>query len=233
MAGREYYMLFMLLAAGVFLVSRWLMPKPPALASLRRFERVALLWAALVGGAFGAKIGFTLAYGGDWFASQTWLTDGKTVTTALVGAYLAVELTKLVLRLPVKLGDTFALPLALALAVGRWGCFYNGCCFGLPTDLPWGMDFGDGIARHPTQIYESLFHLGMALLLGCFLAWGIFRYQQLKFYLIGYAVFRFLVEYIRPEPPAALGLTFYQWVCLLMIVALAAQWLYDRRLVVE
>ena len=53
----------------------------------------------------------------------------------------------------------FALPLALALAVGRWGCFFNGCCYGTPTTCRGACDFGDGVPRHPTQVYESLFHL--------------------------------------------------------------------------
>src|SRR4029450_6126480 len=80
----------------------------------------------------------------------------------LSAPYRAVELTKLVLHIHVKTGDTFALPLALALAVGRFGCFFNGCCFGQPSNLPWAVDFGDGIRRHPTQLYEVLFHLTMA-----------------------------------------------------------------------
>ena len=49
----------------------------------------------------------------------------------------------------------------------------------------------------------------------------------MKVYLIAYAVFRFLTEYIRPEPVWALGLTFYQWVCMLGAVALAVQWWID------
>src|SRR5258707_413063 len=58
-------------------------------------------------------------------ASKCWLADGKTITTGLASAYLAVELTKFVPDLQVKTGDAFALP----LAVGRWGCFLNGCCY--------------------------------------------------------------------------------------------------------
>src|SRR5262249_57396209 len=140
--------------------------------------------------------------------------DGKTITTALIGAYLAVEVAKWRLGIDVKTGDTFALPLACAMAVGRWGCFFNGCCHGLPTDLPWGHDFGDGVLRHPTQVYESLFHLGMAGVLALCLWRDLFSTHRLKLYLIAYGVFRFLTEFIRPEPPWWLGLTFYQWAAL-------------------
>jgi phosphatidylglycerol:prolipoprotein diacylglycerol transferase len=227
MSGRWLYTTFMLLGLGIFILARRLQPRSPAVAALPRQQRWAIAWAALVGGAFGGKIGYVLAYHGDWLDWGTWLTDGKTVTMALVGAYLGVELIKLVLHIPVKTGDTFALPLALALAVGRWGCYCNGCCYGVATDLPWGVAFGDGIARHPVQIYESLFHLLAAGLLAVVIYYDGLRNQRLKLYLIAYAGFRFVTEYIRPEPVWALGLTFYQWVCLLAAGALAIQWRAD------
>lgn len=153
------------------------------------------------------------------------------MTTGLIGAYLGVELVKLALGIRVKTGDTFAVPLALALAVGRWGCYFNGCCYGVPTDLPWGVIFDDdGIPRHPTQIYESVFHLLMAGLLLWIGYEGWLRYQRLKLYLIAYGCFRFVTEFIRPEPPGLLGLTFYQWTALVLIVALSFHWWVDREM---
>src|SRR5262245_48497100 len=117
MTQRYLYSLSMLAALAVFLLVRLMQPKSPAVAALPWRLRAALGWAALVGGAFGAKIGYALATGGSWTEAGTWLTDGKTVTTGLVGAYLSVELTKLLLHIRVKTGDGYALPLALALAV--------------------------------------------------------------------------------------------------------------------
>jgi len=125
------------------------------------------------------------------------------------------------------------LPLALAMAVGRWGCFFNGCCFGTETSMPWGVAFPiDDYAtrRHPTQLYESLFHLGMAGVLYELIRRDLLHYQRLKFYLISYCVYRFVTEYIRTEPAWWLGLTFYQWVSLALAGALAIQWVFDRRL---
>ena len=58
-------------------------------------------------------------------------------------------------------GIVFAAPFAATVAVGRWGCFFSGLAdftYGTPTTVPWGVDFGDGIARHPVQLYESLRH---------------------------------------------------------------------------
>jgi prolipoprotein diacylglyceryltransferase len=228
MPPRFYYSLSMLLSLSVFLLVRHFQPKSPAVTALPWQQRTALTWAAFVGGAFGAKIGYTLATGSNWLEAGTWLTDGKTVTTGLLGAYVAVEAVKCLLHIHVKTGDGYALPLALALAVGRWGCFFNGCCYGLPTDLSWGVDFGDGKLRHPIQIYESLFHLTMAGVLVLLIRNDWLRNQRLKFYLIAYGCYRFLSEFIRPEPDWGLGLTFYQWVSLVMVVGLSVQWWFGR-----
>lgn len=221
---RLAYTGFMVLSLVVFIVAYRLMPKPAGVASVPRWKRWILGLAGFVGGSLGAKAPFA------WSDSGTWLADGKTITTGLVGAYLAVEFAKYVLEVRVKTGDAYAIPLALALAVGRWGCYFNGCCAGVATSVPWGVDFGDRILRHPTQIYESLFHLAMAVILWRCLRNGAFEFHRLKLYLIAYGVYRFLTEFIRPEPIWWLGLTFYQWVALVLIAGLSIQWLHDRRL---
>jgi phosphatidylglycerol:prolipoprotein diacylglycerol transferase len=205
MSPRLWYALFMLLAAGTFLLARRLVPRPPALAALSWEKRAVLVAAAFVGGSLGAKAPFVLGAPAGPFSLLTWTGDGKTITAGLLGAYLAVEVAKLCMGVTVKTGDTFALPLALALAVGRWGCFCYGCCYGLPTALPWGVDFGDGAARHPTQAYESLFHLVLAFALYLLLRRRLLAGQHLKLYLIAYGAYRFLTELIRPEPPSAWG----------------------------
>jgi phosphatidylglycerol:prolipoprotein diacylglycerol transferase len=220
---RLAYAFFMLLSFGVFLTAYRQMPKPAGLVALPVWKRLLLTVAGFLGGSLGAKLPFT------WSDSGVWLADGKTITTGLIGAYLGVELAKLALGVPVKTGDGYAIPLALALTIGRLGCFCNGCCYGVATHLPWGVDFGDGVSRHPTQLYESLFHLGMALLLWELLASERFRYQLLKLYLIGYGVYRFLTEMIRPEARDWWGLTFYQVVSVVLVVGLAVQWLVDER----
>jgi phosphatidylglycerol:prolipoprotein diacylglycerol transferase len=226
---RLLYASFMLLSLVVFLVARRLLPRPPALQAVPWRKRAALGLAAFVGGSLGGKLPFALARPDGWLDGTAWLSDGKTIVAGLIGAYLAVELAKWLLGVRVKTGDTFALPLALALAVGRWGCFFNGCCYGTPTTLPWAVRFGDGQLRHPTQVYESLFHFGMALVLWQFMMHDLLPGQRLKFYLIAYGLYRFATEFIRPEPAWWLGLTFYQWGALALAVGLAGQWLADRR----
>jgi phosphatidylglycerol:prolipoprotein diacylglycerol transferase len=228
MPPRVAYSAFMLAALGVFLLARRCLPRSTA-SSLPVEKQAALGLAAFLGGVFGAKLPFVVARGVNWAAAAAWVSDGKTITTGLVGAYIAVEFAKWVIGIRIKTGDSFALPLALALAVGRWGCFFNGCCFGRETDLPWACDFGDGVLRHPTQTYESLFHLTMAGVLLWLMGRGLLRTHRLQLYLIAYGVFRFLTEYLRPEPPWFGGLTYYQWVAIVLFVGPAAQWAWETR----
>jgi phosphatidylglycerol:prolipoprotein diacylglycerol transferase len=231
MTPRLAYGLFMLLALVVFLVARHFTPKPPALEALPPWKRWLLALAGFVGGVFGAKMPFVVLYGDSWLQwFTTWLSDGKTIVVGMIGAYVSVELMKLCLGVTVKTGDTFAVPLALAMAVGRWGCFFNGCCYGTPTSLPWGVPFqvGDQVRIcHPTQVYESAFHLIMAGMLLLLMRTGLLPGQRLKLYLILYGIYRFLTEFIRPEPAWWLGLTFYQWAALVLAVGLTIQWIVE------
>jgi len=95
--------------------------------------------------------------------------------------------------------DLFAPYLALGYAFGRIGCFLNGCCFGTPTDLPWGVVFPglDAVPRHPAQLYSTLLSLGLF----AFLLWLYprrrFDGQVFLAYIIGYALLRFGLEFVR------------------------------------
>ena len=245
---------FMLLAMVVFLLARRVQPKPGGLAAVPWWKRAGLLLAAFIGGSLGGKLPFAISAFASWLAGSpqldgrviaqelvsAWVSDGKTIVAGMIGAYLAVELAKQVLGIRIKTGESFAEPLALALAVGRWGCFFNGCCYGVETTLPWGVWFevkgDDGLARlvkcHPTQIYESLFHFAMALVLIWLTLRDLLPRQRLKLYLIAYGVYRFLTEFIRPEPVYWPGLTFYQWAALVLVAGLIVQWWLDSGLLV-
>jgi len=91
-------------------------------------------------------------------------------------------------------------------AVVRIGCFFAGCCYGKPTDLPWGCVFSDdSIKRHPTQLYESLI-----LAFTYFIMRRIYKKGAPKglvfFGTIGmYAFLRFFVEYLRVDSFPILG----------------------------
>ncbi|MFK7986596.1 MAG: prolipoprotein diacylglyceryl transferase [Sandaracinaceae bacterium] len=196
---------------------------------LSRPQRLALLLGAVIGGTLGAKLPYVLSDPEGAISGMAWFRDGRTLTWGLVGGYFGVELAKLLAQVRGKTGDGFAVPVAVSVAFGRLGCFYAGCCFGQPTSLPWGVDFGDGQHRHPNQLYEVAFHLGMATLLYALGKRGKFKSQRIKLYLITYMAFRLISETWRPEPRLALGLTFYQWSALAFLILFVGLWIWDAK----
>jgi phosphatidylglycerol:prolipoprotein diacylglycerol transferase len=197
--------------------------------SLTLRQRIALGMGAFVGAMIGAKLPFVLS---DWeglLSGAAWLDNGKTIVFGLVGGYLGVELAKWSLDIRTKTGDSFAVPVAAAIAIGRIACFVGGCCYGKETSLPWGVDFGDGIRRHPTQLYECVFHAAAAIILWFMQRRGMFRNQLIKLYIIAYLLYRFATEFIRPEPPLWGSLTGYQLAALALIPIFAVLWWHDAR----
>lgn len=180
-------------------------------------EKLAVGWGAFVGGMIGAKLPFVLADWQGFLDGTAWLDDGKTIVSGLVGGYLGVELVEWLLGIRSRDCDRFAVPLAAAIAVGRLACFHAGCCYGTATSLPWGVDFGDGVCRHPTQLYEAAFHLTAAVVLYGLQRRHLFAGQLVKLYFVAYFFYRFATEFIRPEPALWLGLTGYQWAALVLV----------------
>lgn len=123
--------------------------------------------AAVAGGAIGSKLLFWLEdpqLTAHSLHNPAYLVGGKTIVGGLVFGLISVELTKRYIGLRDSTGDLYALPLALGVAIGRIGCFLTGLSdntYGTPTNLPWAVNFGDGIPRHPTQLYEILFLLAL------------------------------------------------------------------------
>ena len=196
---------------------------------LSAIQRFAVGLGAFCGGMLGSKLPFALADPRGALCAQAWISDGKTILFGLVGGYLGVEIAKAVVEVKTKTGDSFAVPVAVAIGIGRLGCFVGKCCYGTPTSLPWGIDFGDGIPRHPTQIYETAFHLSAAAILVLLERRNVFPTQRLKLYLLAYCVYRILSEFVRPEIPIALGLTGYQWTAAVLIPVIGWLWVRDQR----
>lgn len=175
---------------------------------------------AIVGAALGAKLSFWLddplaAFAN--FPDLRHLLEGKSIIGALLGGVLGVELAKKIARVDAATGDAFVLPLTAGMCIGRVGCFLAGLgdhTYGVPTSLPWGVDFGDGLPRHPTQLYEIIFLLAQyALIHGrrdAFARSG----DRFRAFMVGYLLFRLLVEFIKPVfyiYPG--GLSGLQWLC--------------------
>ncbi len=198
-------------ATGVLLFFRTREP-----LGLSGWETAGIALGAFCGGMIGAKLPFVLA---DWqglLSGTAWLDDGKTIMSGLVGGYLGVQLAEWALSIRAAMGDSLAVPLAVAVGIGRLACFHAGCCYGTVTSLPWGVDFGDGMTRHPTQLYESAFHLAAAVVLYGLQRRQVLRGRLIKVYFVAYFIYRFASEFVRPEPPLWLGLTGYQWAALVL-----------------
>ena len=220
---------YVAIMSSALLVGAWVRHRTVDPLPLPRLQRIGLVLGAVIGGTLGAKIPF-LAMDWDGFLRGTaWLSDGRTLTFGLVGGYLGVEIAKLSMGVSIKTGDSFAVPLASAVAVGRLGCFYAGCCFGAaaPSWMP-GVDFGDGVARHATQLYEAVFHALAAVALYRLGQRGRFERQRVKLYILAYCVYRFFTEMIRPEPRLALDLTLYQWATIAFVPLFGVLWWLDR-----
>jgi prolipoprotein diacylglyceryltransferase len=187
-------------------------------ARLGKDEKLALAAGCIVGAALGAKLivlledpAATLAY---WDVPAFWLT-GKSIVGALLGGLVGVEIGKKAAGVAGSTGDHFVVPLCVGLAVGRVGCFLSGLtddAYGVPTTLPWGVDFGDG-PRHPTQLYE----IGFALAFLACVPWLRRRAREpgevFAAFMVSYFAFRFAEEVIRVAPRPYLGLTVYQLAC--------------------
>ncbi len=126
--------------------------------------------------------------------------------------------------------DLLTPPLVVGHALGRVGCFLNGCCYGKFTSLPWGVRFPEEVLkRHPTQLYETT-----ALIVIFFLLKRLERSNPrpgnvLVTYGLLYGCWRFFVEFLRADnPPFALNLTIFQWIAF-FVAALCALLLFLRR----
>jgi phosphatidylglycerol:prolipoprotein diacylglycerol transferase len=220
------YILIMLVAIGA---AAAIAPYTQAPLGLTRREKLLIGLGAFCGAMIGAKLPFVLS---DWdglVSGAAWFANGKTILCGLAGGYLGVEIAKWWLGVRVKTGDSFAVPVAVAVGIGRLACFRAGCCYGTPTDAPWGVVFKhvDDLPRHPTQLYEAAFHFAAAAVLYYLWRRRMLQGQLIKLYIIAYAIYRFTTEVIRPEARTAGGLTLYQWAAIAIVVIFAWLWIRD------
>ncbi len=206
-----FFIMATAVATGLIIYSRTRQP-----LDLSAWEKFGVAIGAFCGGMIGAKLPFLLSDWQGFVSGAAWFDNGKTIVSGLVGGYLGVQFAEWSMGIRAQMCDSLAAPLATAIGVGRLACFSAGCCYGTVTSLPWGVDFGDGQHRHPTQLYESAFHLLAAVVLYKFQQRNMFRGRLVKLYFVSYFVFRFLTEFIRPEPALWLGLTGYQWAVLVL-----------------
>ena len=177
---------------------------------------LTLAYIMIFGGVLGARLFYVLfhldEFKNDWLASINPFHSGQFgiaglnlyggFSLRLFSFYLYSEK-----RLPLlSTLDLFAPTVGLGLIFTRVGCFLNGCCFGTPTDLPWGVEFpNDSIPfyifgtehLHPAQLYSSLYGLLLFLVLHWRLKHKSFDGQVVSLLFMVEAIFRYLIEYVR------------------------------------
>ena len=222
--------------ALAFLMGLWTATRRARLDHLPAEKIGDVVMWLLVGAIIGARAVYVTTYWKDEFSGGSWTEifmiqhGGLVYYGGLIGAALTGFLYIRWKKLPLwKTADALAPSIALGSVFGRIGCLLNGCCYGRACSLPWAIRFPEDnplhpptTPVHPTEIYDAL--LNLALYLG--LAW---LYRRKKFdgqifaiYLIGYAIFRSIVEYFRGDyPPDHIhgGLTSAQLVSIPILAA--------------
>lgn len=197
-----------------------------------------LLIATVIGGLLGAKIHYLILHPDAW-PERMLSGQGLVWYGGLFGAIAAVIVVTLVTKERLAaIMDAGGPAVAMGYVFGRLGCFMRGCCYGVETDLPWGMSFPkgvpptpEGVQVHPTQLYSSL----ASLVIFALLVWVIGpRFKREGPLIFAYAVLagieRFLVEFIRANQPIVGGLTQQQWIAIAMVVvgAIGTWWFGTR-----
>lgn len=182
-----------------------------------------LIICCIAGAGIGNKLLFLFEIPQMWQQyGRVSLLMGQTIVGGMLGGLLGIELGKKCIGYHTSTGDAFILPLTLGIVIGRTGCFLAGLhdgTYGIKTALPWGVNFGDGIARHPTQIYDQLAVISMAGLL--------FYYRRqlghvpglaFKLFLAGYLLWRLFIDGFKPIPYSYWGLSGIQLACLIALL---------------
>ena len=186
-------------------------------------QRSWLILAAVVGALCGAKslawlqhVDYTID---AFYNNPAMLIGGKTMVGGLLGGLIGVEASKKILGITQSTGDVYVYPLIVSISIGRIGCFFSGledATYGISSNFFWAVNFGDGVTRHPTQIYEIIF----LIILGV----SIYNYSKnntemieggmFKLFMIGYLSWRLIIDGLKPADFELIFLTPIQWACI-------------------
>lgn len=175
---------------------------------------------ALVGGALFERLGTWVQHvdlSQNANLPEQWLYGNRSILSGLVGAYAGAVVAKRLCGYRSRTGDLFAPAVAIGMAIGRIGCLLTELP-GTPTSLPWAITLRpeqaatipravSGVPLHPSFAYEILFHLAAFVALWWLRGRIAEPGELLKIYLVGYASFRFLVEFVRGNEVVLIGLT--------------------------
>lgn len=216
-------------AAGVYVASRR--------AERRGYDPDSLFsffLYILVGGVIGGRLThvlLNLRYYTDLLSIFDTREGGLAIHGVLVGGILAALAYSKAKRVPFfVLMDIVAPSVALGQAIGRIGCLFSGCCYGIRTCGTWGFEtrFAPGL-RHPYQLYESALDLALFVLL-IYLSSKIRAEGGLfAVYVGGYSIIRFFLEFFRDNDDYLASLSYGQWFSLLSAAVSALVFLELRK----
>lgn len=250
-AIRWYGMMYIIAFGVVYLLSRYRI-NSEKLPFERSFVGDALTWA-MVGVVLGGRVGYILFYGMDSFLADPagtlipWVSAPGGCRFAGItgmsyhGGVIGVILALLAFTRTQKNGffetfDLFIPAIPLGYTFGRLGNFINGELYGRVTDSAFGMYFPLAPThelRHPSQLYEALFEgIVLFVILWSLRKKSLFPGFLAAFYLFGYGLVRFFIEYVR-EPDVQLGFVFLnfsmgQVLCFIMMIAGVAIFFFNR-----
>ena len=192
------------------------------------------VYIGALGGAFlGAKLAYLFAEGWrDWPMEDRWLrlATGKSVLGGLLGGYAGVEGMKWLIGYRKSTGDAFAFVIPLGVALGRVGCWMQGCCLGRPTTMKLLVARDAmGTPRWPAAQLELVFQLAVFALLLLLKRQPSLQTRLIFVYFMIYGVFRFVHEWFRDTPSMAIGLSGYQFISLALIVVGAVMFRHRGR----
>lgn len=147
---------------------------------------------------------------------------GKSILGAIFGGTFMVELYKKIYKIKGSTGAYFVPSLALGIAIGRIGCFFTGLedyTYGIQTTSIFAYDFGDGVMRHPVQLYESFlmtlfFIFSVTIFINNRL---LFQATMFYYFILFYASERFILEFLKPYKSIIVELNLFQILCLILI----------------
>jgi prolipoprotein diacylglyceryl transferase len=200
-------------------------------------EVIPITLSAFVGGMVGARL--SILFFNGWETAPVVLNFYRlfdprigpgSILGAVAGAYVAGYIASRIIGKAGCACDAFAPAMALAIAIGRVGCYLSlEDGLGKPTGLPWGVWNGEYLA-HPAPLYDAAFNLlWFAILLRLRDHPWMQNGNLLKVGLLGYAVVRFFIEFVRNNRLLLLGLTGQQIACLLIVVGVAAYFWHHWR----
>ena len=200
-------------------------------------NRVWIICGATGGAILGSRIIGSLENAPEWFSSPAfwyYFNGNKTLVGGLLGGLIGVELVKKIIGEKNNSGDLFTFPLILGMVIGRIGCFSAGIyeeTYGFPTKLPWAMNLGDGIPRHPVTIYEIVYLILIWIVLLQMKKRFIFQEGALfKIFIMLYLAFRLLLDFIKPGWRFFFGLGTIQITCILGLLYYAKYIVHPKRL---